>query len=41
MQFDEARRAYGCPECEGDTLDEMEAPHEGFEVHEYDEEDRP
>ena len=30
-----------CPECEGDTVDEFEAPPEGFQVHEYDEEDRP
>lgn len=41
MEFDEASRQFECPECNGDVVDEMTAPPEGFGVHEYDEEDRP
>ncbi len=41
MEWDDQRRQRHCPECDGDTLDELTAAPEGFDVHEYDEEDRP
>lgn len=41
-EWDDAAREYHCPECdEGDLVDELTAPPEGFSTHEYDEEDRP
>lgn len=41
MEYDDATRDYHCPECDDDTFDELTAPPEGFNVFEYDEEDRP
>lgn len=41
MEYDDDERAYHCPECDADTLDELTAAPEGFSSFEYDEEDRP